>query len=220
MVWATTRNGGNYRTISIACYDTPGGGGINSTLYPFGNGNFGNPAITTNVVTRIEKVDYRTGPSTVWSELVFCGYYIGSAQGVGSVDVPCYSLCSTQQTNNGWSPSFTPIWQNPLLVLADSGNASLWYPNSILMGSYTYRVCTNGTINETAVIGTTGYSSLSTNGGGVMTMSNQYFTLPNPTVNQFLITGVPKYSVKNIYLSLLMPNGILKIFYTVDELLI
>jgi len=198
MVWATTRDGGNYRTISIAYYDTPGGGGINSTLYPFGNGNFGNPAITTNVVSRIEKVDFRTGPSTVYSELVFCGKYIGSAQGAGSVDVPCYSLSSTQQTNNGWSPSFTPIWQNPLIVLADSGNASLWYPNSILMGSYTYRVCTNGTINETAVIGTTGYSSLSTNGGGVLTMNNSQFITPSPTVNQFLITGVPAYSVKNV----------------------
>jgi hypothetical protein len=195
MVWATTRDGGNYRTISIAYYDT---GNISATTYPFGNGNFGNPAITTNVVSRIDKVDWRTGPSTVFKQLVFCGSYIGVAQGGGNVDVPCYSLSSTQTTDNGWNPGFNPPWGQGLKILADSGNATLWYPNSILMGSYTYSVCTNGTINETAVIGTTGYSSLSTNGGGVMTMNNNDFFVSSPTVNQFLITGVPKYSVKNI----------------------
>ena len=195
MVWATTRGGSNFRTISIVYYDT---GVQSSTAYPFGNGNFGNPALTTNVVNRIDKVAWRTGPSTVFNQLVFCGSYIGVAIGGGNVDVPCYSLSSVQTTDNGWNPQFNPPWGQPLTILGRSGDASFWYPNNILMGSTTYIVCTNGTINETAVIGTTGYSSLSTNGGGVLTMNNNDFFVSAPTVNKFLITGVSAYSVKNI----------------------
>lgn len=195
MVWAQNYNLGNYRTISIVYI---GVGGQTSTLYPFGNGNFGNPAVTTNIVTRIDKIGLRTGPSTVLDQLVFCGSYIGQAEGVGLVDVPCYSLSSTQITGVTWNPAFNPPWSSALKVLARSGDASFWYPNNALIGSTTYYVQTNGTINETAIIGTTGYASTTTNGGGVLTMNNIDFLTTTPTVNKFFIEGVQAYSVNDI----------------------
>ena len=116
---ATTRGGSNFRTISIVYYDT---GVQSSTAYPFGNGNFGNPALTTNVVNRIDKVAWRAGPSLVYNQLVFCGSYIGVAQGGGNVDVPCYSLSSTQTTDNSWNPQSNPPWGQGLKILAYSFN--------------------------------------------------------------------------------------------------
>jgi len=195
MVWATTRNFTNFKTVSIVYYDI---GTQSSTAYPFGNGNFGNPALTTNIITRMDMVGQRTGPSTVIDQLVFCGSYIGLAYGAGNVDVTCYSLSSTQITNNNWNPANNPPWPNALRLLGDSGDASFWYPNNDLIGSTTYYVAENGTVNEIAVIGTTGYASTTTNGGGVMTMANSDFVVPAPTVNKFFIEGVQAYSVNNI----------------------
>ena len=187
MVWATTRNAVNFRTISIAYYS---GGNISSTLYPFSNGNFGNPALTTNVVSRIDPV-FITVPGT--NALVFCGSYIGSASD-GTVDVVCYALSSTNTTNNNFNPANNPPWANDLKILADSGDASFWYPNNNLIETTTYQKMTN----EVAVIGTNGYATTTTNGGGVLTFNNDDFYDPTPTVSKFLIDNVPAYSVKNV----------------------
>jgi hypothetical protein len=188
MVFALTRNSIAFRSISIVYYN---GGVQDTTAYPFSNGNFGNPAITTNLVTRIDKV-FITNPGI--NAVVFCGSYIGVAHGGGMVDVPCYSLSSTDITNNGFNPAFTPPWQNDLKILADSGDASFWYPNNKLIGSTTYQKMTN----EIAVIGTTGYATTTTNGGGVMTFNNVDFYVSAPTVNKYLIDNVQAYSVLNV----------------------
>jgi hypothetical protein len=193
MVWATTRNAVNFRTISIAYFTNFSLGLFSTTLYPFGNGNFGNVSLTTNVVSRIDPV-FITDPSPGINALVFCGSYIGVAHGGGMVDVPCYSLSSTDTTNNNFNPANNPPWGNDLKILADSGDASFWNPNNVLIGSTTYKKMTN----ETAVIGTTGYFSGTTMGGGVMTFDNAQFYVSAPTVNKFFITNVPAYSVKNV----------------------